>query len=252
MRIYDILGIILRGLQLVKLSLLQMIFSKRGIAIVFLAVFPSILVPSLFVADNALEASRDFLQISIWLYLSVLLPLICLLLASMTINSEFESKTIVQIMVRPFRREEVVFWKYIGVLVTTFMVSVMSTGVLYLLYSIQGKIELKLLGDMICLEGISMIVYGSLFLFINFIMGRPLLWGIFLILFQQMVGIMFFSTSLTLFAIPRHILNIGSELDSRFLQISHFSPILSAQVLGVLTIMSLVLSMLMFRFKDRI
>ncbi len=240
---------ILRGIILVQISLVQLIKSKRGLAIIVLSLVPSILAPLAIRPSSTLQAERLFVTASSVLYIGVIIPLICLMLGATTVNAEIESKKIVQVMVRPIRRADIVFWKYIGVIIAAFMIAVIDSAVLYNAYTGNGTISIELLYDVWYLSGICVVVYSSIFIFISFAIKKPLLWGVFIILFDRIAGFLFFMFSGAM-SIYNHIINIGSNLDSLFPKLADISTLDSSILLAIITLSTLIFSIIMFQFRD--
>lgn len=240
---------ILRGLILVQISIVQLIRSKRGLSIVALSLVPSILAPFAIRPSNSFQTERLFANASASLYIGLIIPLICLMLGATTVNAEIESRKIVQIMVRPVRKADLVLWKYVGVIISAFVISVLDSVALYFVYAGYDTISIELLYNVLYLNGICVLVYSSIFIFISFILKKPLLWGVFIILFDRIAGFLFFLPFGSM-SINNHIINIGSGLNSLFLKLADISIFDSSMLLTFMTLVSLILSMIIFRFKD--
>ncbi|MFW9912828.1 MAG: ABC transporter permease subunit [Candidatus Thorarchaeota archaeon] len=238
---------IIRGVYLVKLFLTSFVKSRKSQVLTILGLLPVVVMVAWGVPPPARFFFRDFMQT---LYISLLIPLSGLLLGTAALSDEIESHTIVQLVTRPVRRIEILIWRYIATVIAGTIISIIVTSGFYISVVVSEEIPLELLTGFWVVCAVCNAVYCAIFMLLGIALKRPLVWGVVITLYEQLLGVVAIFFEGAVFSLSGHILNYGQLFADYTYSIPNWPPALSGSVLAVLVILCIMLSAILFRGKD--
>lgn len=239
---------VMRGIIMLRIFIVGFMRDKKSWALIILGALPAIILFGLMPVLPPYDAL--FLNIVQTLYIRLLLPLVGLILGTAVISEEIESHKIVQFVTRPLRRFEVVFWRYLSALLAGTIIAVIDITFLYCLFITTGGIEINLLFDAWGLSVLCNIVYCAIFVLLAIAIKKPLMWGVLVCLYEQILGTILIFIGGPQFSLSGHIIHVGALTNPRLPTIADWTPMTSATLLVVITIICLIFAMMIFRLKD--
>ena len=238
---------IIRGVYLVKLFLISFVKSRKSQVLTILGLLPVVVMIAWGVPPPARFFFRDFVQT---LYISLLIPLSGLLLGTAALSDEIESHTIVQLVTRPVRRIEILIWRYIATVIAGTLISIIVTSGFYISVVVSDEIPFEMLIGFWSVCAVCNAVYCAIFMLLGIALKRPLVWGVVITLYEQLLGVVAIFFEGAVFSLSGHILNYGQLLVDYSYNIPLWPPLNSGWLLVVIIIVSISLSMILFRVKD--
>ncbi|MFX1260543.1 MAG: ABC transporter permease subunit [Promethearchaeota archaeon] len=238
---------IFRGIYLVKLFLISFVKSRKSQVLTILGLLPVVVMVAWGVPPPARFFFRDFVQT---LYISLLIPLSGLLLGTAALSDEIESHTIVQLVTRPVRRIEILIWRYIATVIAGTIISIIVTSGFYISVVFSEEIPLEMLTGFWVVCAVCNAVYCAIFMLLGIALKRPLVWGVVITLYEQLLGVVAIFFEGAVFSLSGHILNYGQLFVDYSYSIPNWPPSLSGSVLAILVILCIILSAVLFRRKD--
>jgi len=251
-------SILARNIFLGQIFLLKFLFDKKTYILIFVSILP--LLPFI----NATTASAsDYVDIIVkGIFNFLILPLICLILGITAISDEKENKTISQLLSRPIRREEIVFVKWLTVLIIGVAIACLDALIIYLglCVIVNDFTILKfdvLIGTWLFV-GLWVVIYSTIFLLLGIVIDENALgWGLVIAYFEAFFGQFIFGPftggANGPYSIANHIYHVTAEyflIDNFSFNIPDFEPLNSLLVCIVLIIGFLLLSIFMMRRKE--
>lgn len=141
--------------------------------------------------ENELDSEMDFFMgLVVILYLQLVVLYVCFLYASALITSEVDDRTITYLISRPIRKVEIVVYKYIGYVISLFLLFSISVVINYgILASHQGGSGITDNLDFLAfsLGGIliGIILWGAFFIFLASVIRNPLMPGFLICIFWE-------------------------------------------------------------------
>jgi ABC-type transport system involved in multi-copper enzyme maturation permease subunit len=240
-----------RGLALLALFVVGFLKDRKGHLLIFLGLLPVALVVAAGIVPNAFYLARTmYLDIIRIAYGTLLVPLFGLLLGTAAVSEEIESHTIVQIVSRPVKRVEIVIWRYVATVFASSIAAFISTGALYLWFGIVAGLEIGYLVGSWAFLTASSSIYCGIFMLLGIALKKPLFWGVFVVLYEQLLGAIFSFIGGLPYSLSAHMSNMGNIfLDFQY-KIPSWTPSSSTIVLLAILFVSLVLAALLFQRKD--
>ncbi len=248
----DLRGNIIGMLAIIRYSTKNILFSKKAIVTVLIALFIAGVMG--FAATkpvNRLQAGTDLMD---GLILFFFMPIVAMIYGASIIRDEIEDKSITQILTSPLKRELAYLGYYLSLAISLSIIMVIIVTVGFLSFFGQLGIDGDALGiyaDVCALSIIGSLVYSSLFLFISLPLKRPLYFGLFYaFIWEGFIGSV--PGRIQELALKHYIRSIGSEWIP-FGVISDYSAsevTYSSLVLVSVTIVFLLMGMMIFRVKE--
>ncbi|MFX0053577.1 MAG: ABC transporter permease subunit [Promethearchaeota archaeon] len=238
---------IIRGVYLVKLFLTSFVKSRKSQVLIILGLLPVLVMIAWDVPSPARFFFRDFVQT---LYISLLIPLSGLLLGTAALSDEIESHTIVQLVTRPIRRIEILIWRYIATVIAGIIISIIVTSGFYLSVVVSEEIPLEMLTGFWFVCAVCNAVYCAIFMLLGIALKRPLVWGVVITLYEQLLGVVAIFFEGAVFSLSGHILNYGQLFVDYSYSIPNWPPLNSGSILLVIVLVCIALSAILFRRKD--
>ncbi|MHA2142232.1 MAG: ABC transporter permease subunit, partial [Candidatus Thorarchaeota archaeon] len=238
---------LIRGLYLVRLFLTSFVKSRKSQVLTLLGLLPVFVMVAWGVPPPARFFFRDFVQT---LYISLLIPLSGLLLGTAALSDEIESHTIVQLVTRPVRRIEILIWRYVATVIAGTIISVIVTSGFYFSVVISDAIPFEMLTGFWSVCAVCNAVYCAIFMLLGIALKRPLVWGVVITLYEQLLGVVAIFFEGAVFSLSGHILNYGQLFVDYTYNIPNWPPLMSGWVLLVIILVSISLSVILFKVKD--
>jgi ABC-type transport system involved in multi-copper enzyme maturation permease subunit len=238
---------LMRGIYLVTLFLTSFRKSRKSQVLAILGLLPVVVMVAWDVPSPARFFFRDFVQT---LYISLLIPLSGLLLGTAALSDEIESHTIVQLVTRPVRRIEILIWRYIATVIAGIIISIIVTSGFYISVVISDEIPIEMLTGFWSVCAVCNAVYCARFMLLGIALKRPLVWGVVITLYEQLLGVVAIFFEGVVFSLSGHILNYGQLFVDYSYSIPGWPPLNSGWALVVIVIVCISLSAIMFRAKD--
>ncbi len=246
-----VIGVIERGLALLTLFVTGFLKDRKGQLLVFLGLLPVVLVVVTNVVPSlSYPAGLLYLDIIRLVYATLLVPLFGLLLGTAAVNEEIESHTIMQLVSRPVRRVEIVFWRYISTIVASAFAAFLATGVMYIWFDIVAGIDIGLLVGSWTFLTVCSSVYCGIFMLLGIALAKPLFWGVLVVLYEELLGAIFSFIGGLPYSLSAHMSNMGNIFLPFNYHISGWDPASSVVVLVVILVGSLVIAAFLFHRKD--
>ncbi|MHA2378470.1 MAG: ABC transporter permease subunit [Candidatus Thorarchaeota archaeon] len=240
-----------RGAYVFWIFIRAFIRDRKSHILTLLGLLPvPVLILSGQVPAEAYPARTFFIDLTQSMYISLLIPLFGLLLGTAALTDEIESHTIVQLVSRPVRRMEILVWRYIATVLAGTIVAIVVTSGFYLTLNLYAPIPLELLTGFWGVCAICNAVYCALFILLGVALKRPLIWGVVITLYEQLLGVLAVFIGGAAFSVSGHILHVGTQLVDYSYSIVDWTPTSSGILLVAITLMSILLSTLLFRRKD--
>ena len=238
---------LIRGVYLLRLFLTSFIKSRKSQVLTILGLLPVVVMVAWGVPPPARIFFRDFVQT---LYISLLIPLSGLLLGTAALSDEIESHTIVQLVTRPVRRIEILIWRYIATVIAGTIISIIVTSGFYISVTISEGIPIEMLTGFWLVCTVCNAVYCAIFMLLGIALKRPLVWGVVITLYEQLLGVVAIFFEGAVFSLSGHILNYGQLFVDYSYSIPNWPPVMSGSVLVVIVLICIALSAILFRVKD--
>jgi ABC-2 type transport system permease protein len=183
-------------------------------------------------------------------YITLLLPLFGLLLGTAAISDEMESHTIVQLVSRPLRRMEIVFWRYLATVVVSMILASIVIGSFLTVLVLTASLDVGLFFGSMMVALICVSVYSSIFTLLGLAIKKALLWGSIVVLYEQGLGVLIVFVGGPALSLSGHILFAGTAFLNYSYSIPDWTIGLSTQLLVGVILLAVMISMLLFRIKD--
>lgn len=168
-------------MELLRFTIQQMFLSKKTAVILILSFFPLIIVFYWMYQPSEETALVFFSNIVIIVFLQFVLPLVTLLYGISLINDEISNKTINYLASSPIRREEILLFRYLGYIPTTFTIIALPLTISYLILGVyEGSVfqHIEILAGYYLVFFLGILVYGSFYNFLGIAIKRPLMVGL--------------------------------------------------------------------------
>jgi ABC-2 type transport system permease protein len=244
-------NLLARGINIFWIFIKAFVKDRKSHVLTLLGLLPvPVLIISGQIPTNPYPAQTFFIDLTQSMYISLLIPLFGLLLGTAALTDEIESHTIVQLVSRPVRRVEIIVWRYLATVVAGTIVAIIVTSGFYITLTLHAPIPLELLTGFWGVCAICCAVYCALFILLGVALRRPLIWGVVITLYEQLLGVLAVFIGGAAFSISGHILHVGTQFVDYSYAIVDWTPTSSGLLLVVVTLMSLVISTLIFRRRD--
>jgi ABC-2 type transport system permease protein len=248
----DMKGNLIGMMAIIRYSVKKLLFSKKAIVAVLIAVFIGAVMGYAATQDlERLDAGADFMDA---LILFFFMPIVAMIYGASIIRDEIEDKSITQILTSPLDRAFAYLGYYISLAISLSIVMVIIATVGFLSFFGQLGIDGEALGIYASMCGLLIIgslVYSSLFLFISLPLKRPLYFGLFYaFIWEGFIGSL--GGKIQEVAIKHYIRSIGSEWLSHGGITSYSASEIgySASVLVGTCVAFLLLGILVFKVKE--
>ncbi|MBD3406808.1 MAG: ABC transporter permease subunit [Candidatus Lokiarchaeota archaeon] len=251
--------VIARGFILVFTFMKSFMKDRKSQILILLGIAPSILLILMDISFPSYYVAAIFFTDTVQtLYIALLLPLFGLLLGTAALSEEIESHTIVQLVSRPIRRFELVFWRYFSTVIASLLVAIISLSFLFVATgscvlpdgSLHSNWGLHLLPGSWLLSLICSAVYCAIFSLLGVALEKPLFWGVVITLYEQLLGVIFSFFGGGLFSLSGHIFLVGEDLLPYVYSIPDWSVEGSVALLLIISLVSFILSVIIFQEKD--
>lgn len=247
----EIASALKRGLIILRAFLTGFVRDRKSWVLVFLGILPVLFAAGANVIPTvSYPAGLFYVDFTRSVYVALLIPLYSLLLGTAALNDEIESHTIIQFVSRPIRRFEILIWRYIAAWIAGIFVAVVVTGVFFGVVTANAIIGLDLLFGTWGLCAITVAVYSSIFIMLGIAIKRPLIWGVLVTLYEQLLGILFVFLGGGPFSLSGHIAHVGSTILPYSFTIPDWAPVHSAVLLAAIALNCLLLATVIFHNKD--
>ncbi|MFW9944798.1 MAG: ABC transporter permease subunit [Candidatus Sifarchaeia archaeon] len=244
-------NLLVRGINIFWIFIKAFVKDRKSHVLTLLGLLPvPVLILSGQVPTEPYPAQTFFIDLTQSMYISLLIPLFGLLLGTAALTDEIESHTIVQLVSRPVRRVEILIWRYLATVVAGTLVAIIVTSGFYITLSLYAPVPLELLTGFWGVCAICCTVYCALFILLGVALKRPLIWGVVITLYEQLLGVLAVFLGGAAFSISGHILHVGTQFVDYSYSIVDWTPTSSGLLLVVITLMSLLISTLIFRRRD--
>jgi ABC-type transport system involved in multi-copper enzyme maturation permease subunit len=248
---HEITRFIKEGLNLLSIFMIGFFRSRKSQLLLAIGMLPVIVVLfSGVVPTGEYPAKLFYIEFSRAMYITLLIPLFGLLLGTAALSDEIETHTIIQIVSRPVKRLEIVIWRYIATVIVGSLIGFISITAFYGAVSITTPIPLDALWGSLVLMSISCWVYSSLFIFLGLAIDKPLIWGVLVTLYEQLLGLLLVFLGGGAFSLSNHITNVGSIILGYSSTIQDWAPADSAILLVTITFVMIALAIAIFQYKD--
>jgi len=183
-----------RGLTLIWLTMRTILFDKKTILVIIM-LLALLAIPAKWLSeppsDEEGAALQAFLMIVVILYLQFIVLYVCLLYGSSIITSEVEDRTLTYLLSRPITKLEIILFKYIGYVISVFLLFALPTILNYLMLAPyeDGASGLSKNADFLafCLGGMFMgiMAWGAFFMMLATMVKNPLMPGLVYCLFWE-------------------------------------------------------------------
>jgi ABC-2 type transport system permease protein len=183
-----------RGLTLIWLTMRTILFDKKTILVIIM-LLALLAIPAKWLSeppnDEEGAALQAFLMIVVVLYLQFIVLYVCLLYGSSIITSEVEDRTLTYILSRPITKLEIILFKYIGYVISVFLLFALPTVLNYLMLAPyeDGASGLSSNADFLAfsLGGMFMgiMAWGAFFMMLATMVKNPLMPGLVYCLFWE-------------------------------------------------------------------
>ena len=183
-----------RGLTLIWLTMRTILFDKKTIMVVIM-LLALLAIPAKWLSeppsDQEGAALQAFLMIVVILYLQFIVLYVCLLYGSSIITSEVEDRTLTYILSRPITKLEIILFKYIGYVISVFLLFALPTVLNYIMLAPyeDGASGLSSNADFLAfsLGGMFMgiVAWGAFFMMLATMVKNPLMPGLVYCLFWE-------------------------------------------------------------------
>jgi len=243
----------MRGIETIRFTAKQLLFSRRTIALIALSFFPVLIIAAWIYRPDSSSPSELFSNIFISIFLQFVLLIISLLYGTSLINSEIANRTISYLSTRFLRREELFLYRYAGSIPVAFVVVAVPIAVCLALLDIHtGHLDtLKHLANYYVVLFIGFVAYNAFFAFLGVVMKRPLMVGLLFSFFWEILlanlpgKIPYMTLMFYLRSISYHMANTSWSY-----QMEPFSAAASTLVILSVTAVFLLLGIYVFRNKD--
>ncbi|MHA1960449.1 MAG: ABC transporter permease subunit [Candidatus Thorarchaeota archaeon] len=240
-----------RGLIMLRVFLTGFMRDRKSWVLVFLGVLPVLFAfGANVIPSTSYPAALFYVDFTRSVYIALLIPLYSLLLGTAALNDEIESHTIIQFVSRPIRRFEILVWRYIAALIAGIFVAFVVTGAFFGVVSLRAAIGIELLVGAWGICAICVAVYSSIFITLGISIKRPLIWGVLVTLYEQLLGILFVFLGGGPFSLSGHIAHVGSTLLPYTFTIPDWAPGHSAILLIAIAANCLMFAAVIFHNKD--
>lgn len=244
-------NLLVRGINIFWIFIKAFVKDRKSHVLTLLGLLPvPVLILSGQVPTDPYPARTFFIDLTQSMYISLLIPLFGLLLGTAALTDEIESHTIVQLVSRPVRRVEILVWRYLATVVAGTLVAIIVTSGFYITLSLYAPVPIELLTGFWGVCAICCAVYCALFILLGVALKRPLIWGVVITLYEQLLGVLTVFLGGAAFSISGHILHVGTQFVDYSYSIVDWTPTSSGLLLVVIALMSLVVSTLIFRRRD--
>jgi ABC-2 type transport system permease protein len=248
---YEMVRFMREGLTLFSIFITGFIRSRKSQLLLALGMLPVIVALFSGVVPTSEYPTRLFyIDFTRSIYVALLIPLFGLLLGTAALSDEIETHTIIQIVSRPVRRSEIVVWRYIATVIVGSLIGFITITAFYLSVSIIAPIPIDVLFGSWVLISVSCWVYSSIFIFLGLALDKPLIWGVLVTLYEQLLGVLLIFIGGGAFSLSGHITNIGSDMLGYSSVIQGWNPIDSAILLSIVSFVMIALATGIFHYKD--
>jgi len=244
-------NLLARGISIFWIFIKAFVKDRKSHVLTLLGLLPvPVLILSGQVPTEPYPAQTFFIDLTQSMYISLLIPLFGLLLGTAALTDEIESHTIVQLVSRPVRRVEILIWRYLATVIAGTLVAIIVTSGFYVTLSLYAPVPLELLTGFWGVCAICCAVYCALFILLGVALKRPLIWGVVITLYEQLLGVLAVFFGGAAFSISGHILHVGTQFVDYAYSIPEWTPTSSGILLVVIALMSILISTLLFRRRD--
>ena len=131
-----------------------------------------------------------FMNIATFFFFLFIIPLISMLFAISAIRDDIENHTIVYLITRPVSKTEILFWKYKGFFISSWVPIAISMCITFFIVSYhEGSVLLHInyLGILIGMMTLSVLVYGALFFLFAVISPYPIVISLLYVFFWETI-----------------------------------------------------------------
>ncbi len=247
----SIRNMLLRGAYVFWIFVTAFVKDRKSHLLIVLGILPAVVLLSTgLVPTDPFPARTFFVDLTQSLYISLLIPLFGLLLGTAALTDEIESHTIVQLVSRPVRRVEILVWRYLATIAAGTLVAIIVTSGFYMAISFTAPIPVEMLTGFWGVCFVCTAVYCSIFILLGVAIKRPLIWGVVITLYEQLLGVLAVFFGGAAFSLSGHILHVGTQLVDYSYSIQDWTPFNSGLLLLGITLASIVISTIIFRQKD--
>jgi len=247
------LDTIKRGIPLFRMTLSSLYYDLKIRALWGVALLPflaSVLIRVTQTPRSKVVLFDAFESIALIVFLGLFTVWLSLVIGSSLIADEKENQTLVFLLVRPISREEIIFHKflaYIAAMAVFYLVPVFGTY--FVLFSYKGSwlvAHLDLTLGLWALTVLGSIAFGAIFLLTGVLFKRPLIIGLFVVLFWNYLSY--------LLGAGAEQLTLSYHLGTLFNELFDLFPLNGASTslvfIGGLTLLCVVGSMVSFKNQE--
>jgi ABC-2 type transport system permease protein len=248
---HEIIRFMRQGLNLFSIFMIGFFRSRKSQLLLALGMLPVIV--ALFsgvVPTSEYPARLFYVDFARSIYVTLLIPLFGLLLGTAAISDEIETHTIIQVVSRPVKRMEIVIWRYIATVIAGSLIGFVSISAFYIAVSVITPLPIDILFGSWGLISVSCWVYSSIFIFLGLAISKPLIWGVIVTLYEQLLGVLVVFIGGSAYSLSSHIINVGSVMLGYSGVIQHWAPIDSAILLAILSFAMISVAIGIFHYKD--
>ncbi|MBN1538854.1 MAG: hypothetical protein JW939_01820 [Candidatus Thermoplasmatota archaeon] len=236
------------------------IFVSKGIIFaMFFLMIPSFI--SIYSLVDPSEGMKEwwnlFAPFGLFLFLQIMVLIYSLIYGSSMVNEDIENRTMTYLIIRGARKSEVYLFKYIGTVLSLFIMFSVSIITTYILLSAHGSMNTMLVKTdmLLALIGaayVGIIVYTALFSLMGVVFKRPLMAGLLYAFFWEIiiVNIPFNIRYATMMHYVRSIFCADGTTDSVLELDSIADPLFSVFFLLGISALLLFLGCLSMKAKD--
>ena len=196
-----------------------------------------------------------FFNVAYYLYFVLIIPLITILYSISVIRDDIENHTIVYLITRPISKTEILFYKYKGFIISTWIpISISISLTFFITASAEGSIfaHLDYLGTTFLLMTLAIFSYGALFLIFAIITSYPTVLSLIYVFFIENI-ISSQTNVINRFSITFHLQSILDGMVGNITNVGLYKTFQASDSIMVLVGISTVFMLIaiyIFNFKD--
>jgi len=169
------------SMGMMQLTIKQMLFSRKFIALQIIAFLPALLVVYALSRPDMTQPYVFLSDFTYILYIQIILVLITLINATSLVRDEISNKTISFLVTRSMSRQSVVVSRYLAHIPVNFILVALPVTACF---AYMGAIEGALLSNIDILSGylvmilVGVVVYGAFFYMLGILLRHPLMIGL--------------------------------------------------------------------------
>ena len=177
--------------------------------------------------EDSKNGYEVFLQIAGPMFFMFIIPLSCILYANSAVREDIENHTIVYLITRPISKTEIIFFKFKGFFISTWIPILISICISYIITaSVEGPISIHLdyLVTVILIMTLNILVYGALFFMFSIATPYPIVISLlYWFIWETIISPL--SSVLNRFSVTYHIQSIQVGMLGKISNVNPYLPL---------------------------